>query len=114
LYPAVSPNKSIEGSAGGLVASLLGAGLCNWLIFPALGPWDPLGVGLFVTVVVPGNLLGQTGDLVESIIKRAHDVDDSGSIIYGHGGILDRIDGLIFAAPWFYICFVHLLPLFRS
>ncbi len=110
LYPAVSPNKSIEGSIGGLAGSLLGAGLCNWLIFPALSDWSILPIGIFALVVLPGNVLAQCGDLVESLFKRAHGVKDSGTILYGHGGILDRIDGLIFAAPWFYVCTTRLIP----
>jgi phosphatidate cytidylyltransferase len=110
LYPSVSPNKSVEGSIGGLAGSLLGAGLCNWLIFPALGDWPTLSVGVFSLVVLPGNVLAQCGDLVESLFKRAHSVKDSGKILYGHGGILDRIDGLIFAAPWFYVCVTRLIP----
>ncbi len=106
LYEEVSPNKSIEGSIGGLIGSVVGAAVCNWL-FPVLGDWSPLAVGPLLLLAIPGNLLAQLGDLAESIIKRAHDVDDSGVIIYGHGGLLDRIDGLIFASPWFYICATH-------
>lgn len=108
LYPAVSPNKSVEGAIGGLVASVGAAFLCNWL-FGTLSPyWNDLGVVELLILVVPANLLGQTGDLVESLVKRAHDVKDSGTIIYGHGGILDRIDALIFASPWFYIFYAKL------
>lgn len=115
LYKAVSPNKSVEGAVGGLGGSLLGASLCNWLIFPALSTqWAAIGIGTFLLLVIPANLLAQCGDLVESIAKRAHDVKDSGSIIYGHGGILDRIDGLIFAVPWFYICITRIFPLMQA
>jgi phosphatidate cytidylyltransferase len=110
LYPDVSPNKSVEGSIAGILASLIGFAVCNWAIFPALASWTPLAWWLSVAIVILGNLLAQSGDLAESLIKRAHDVDDSGRILYGHGGILDRIDGLIFAVPWFYLCAVYGLP----
>lgn len=102
LYEAVSPNKSIEGSIGGLVASVGAGFLCNYLFGFDQG-WEALAAWQVLLLTIPANILGQTGDLVESLFKRAHDVKDSGVIIYGHGGILDRIDALIFASPWFYI-----------
>jgi len=109
LYASVSPNKTVEGAIGGLTGSFVGGLACNW-IFPQIATWEPLGLGRLALLVVPAAVLAQIGDLAESLIKRAHDVDDSGSVLYGHGGLLDRIDGLIFAAPWFYVCVVHLLP----
>lgn len=109
LYESVSPNKSIEGSVGGFLGSLAGAFFCNWLFFEISG-WTYLSALEVLLLAIPGNLLAQVGDLVESVVKRAHDVDDSGSLLGGHGGLLDRIDGLIYAAPWFYICTVSILP----
>ncbi|MFB6350224.1 MAG: phosphatidate cytidylyltransferase [Bradymonadaceae bacterium] len=108
LYASVSPNKTIEGSIGGLVGSFVGGLFCNWL-FAQIGGWESLGIGTLTLLVVPAAILAQIGDLAESLIKRAHDADDSGSVLYGHGGLLDRIDGLIFAAPWFYVGVVHVL-----
>lgn len=108
LYESVSPNKTVEGAVAGLAGSAVGGMFCNWM-FPFLTDWAPLGLGMLALLVVPGAILAQIGDLSESLIKRAHGADDSGSILYGHGGLLDRIDGLIFAAPWFYVCVVHLL-----
>jgi phosphatidate cytidylyltransferase len=70
--------------------------------------WSELTVTQLLLLVIPANLLGQLGDLAESLIKRAHGVKDSGTIIYGHGGMLDRIDALIFAGPWVYYCAVVL------
>lgn len=102
LYEAVSPNKSVEGAVGGLLASVGAAFLCNYL-FGFDAAWTPIEPWQVVLLAVPANILGQIGDLAASLIKRAHDIKDSGVIIYGHGGILDRIDALIFAAPWFYI-----------
>lgn len=103
LYPSVSPNKSIEGAVGGLAATIAFAFLAN-AIFSHFFPdaWTSLGAVQILVLAIPANILGQTGDLAESLLKRAHKVKDSGTIIYGHGGILDRIDALFFAAPWVY------------
>lgn len=97
LAPVVSPGKSWEGAAGGLVASVVGGYLCWWLLLDGAGvaAWHVL---LFA---VPGAILGQLGDLCESLIKRSTGFKDSGAILYGHGGMLDRVDALLFAAPWF-------------
>ena len=108
LYAPVSPNKSVEGAIGGLAGSLVGASACNWG-FPSIGAWPTISFGSLALLVIPAGILAQMGDLVVSLIKRAHEVKDSGSILYGHGGLLDRIDGLIFAAPWFYVCVVYVL-----
>jgi phosphatidate cytidylyltransferase len=100
LYPAVSPNKSVEGAVGGLIGSLLGAWLAKTWFFPALSTIDVLALGLGLGV------LGQIGDLFESMLKRSFGVKDSGALIPGHGGILDRLDSLLFAfAPAYYYAF---------
>lgn len=96
LYPAVSPGKTRAGSVGGLAGSFLAAVLANLWYFPELG-WVH---GAILTIV--GNALGQSGDLVESLIKRARGFKDSGSLLPGHGGMLDRIDAVIVIAPWVY------------
>ncbi|HEY6007258.1 MAG TPA: phosphatidate cytidylyltransferase, partial [Geobacteraceae bacterium] len=93
LYPVVSPNKSVEGSVGGLVGSTVGALVARWAFFPELAVVDCLATALLLGV------LGQLGDLFESLLKRSFGVKDSGTIIPGHGGILDRLDSLLFAAP---------------
>lgn len=102
LYPAVSPKKSIEGSLGGLAGSLAGAFLAKFTFFPGLSVADCI-----ITAVVLG-LLGQLGDLFESLLKRSCGVKDSGTIVPGHGGILDRIDSILFAAPvaWWYAHYI--------
>jgi phosphatidate cytidylyltransferase len=97
LYPAISPGKTWEGSAGGFLASLLAAllfSLWSSLEKPVL---TMLGMGACLSVA------GQIGDLSESMLKRAYGVKDSGSILPGHGGILDRIDGLLFSVPVLYL-----------
>ncbi len=93
LYPAISPNKSIEGAVGGLIGSLAAAFVARLWFFPALTVRDCLLLGLVL------GILGQLGDLFESMIKRAFQVKDSGNIMPGHGGMLDRLDSLLFAFP---------------
>ncbi len=119
MSPRISPKKTWEGAAASLVASVA----VGWLLFhyalplstallragligrrdgifgleqPAIGPI------IFLTIAL--NVAAQLGDLVESLIKRGADVKDSGTILPGHGGMLDRIDALLFATPvlWFY------------
>ena len=97
LHPAVSPNKTWEGFAGGAVGSVGGMFIARWVAFPALTPRDCLALGLL------GAVLGPLGDLCESLLKRAHGVKDSGTLIPGHGGLLDRVDALLFNAPAVYL-----------
>jgi phosphatidate cytidylyltransferase len=92
LAPQVSPGKTISGSIGGLIGSGL-TGLATFAVF-ALGPW---WIGLAVGAVI--GLSGQVGDLCESFLKRQTGRKDSGAVIPGHGGVLDRIDALLFALP---------------
>lgn len=97
LCPAVSPKKTIEGAIGGLTANLAFGWLFKLIFLPGL---TGLGCTLFVLCV---GAAGQVGDLFESQFKRASGVKDSGSLLPGHGGILDRIDALLFAAPLAYV-----------
>ncbi len=97
LYPAVSPKKTWEGAVGGLLASAGAAALAHFWYLPEL----PLLTGLILGAGL--GALGQMGDLCESMLKRAYDVKDSGQILPGHGGLLDRIDALLFAAPGLYL-----------
>lgn len=95
LAPKLSPKKTWEGAVGGAVASLGGGLLAATLMLDGLALWQ------VAVLAVPGAVLGQMGDLCESALKRATGVKDSGRILYGHGGILDRVDALMFAGPWF-------------
>lgn len=93
LYEKISPKKTWEGSVGGAIASTLG-----FLLITKLGslPFSvPVALGLGFAVGV----VEQIGDLVESLFKRAAGVKDSGSLLPGHGGVLDRVDGVLFGAP---------------
>ncbi len=92
LAPMISPNKSQEGAIGGLLASMV-VGAASFQGF-GLGDWK---LGLIAGAVI--SLTGQIGDLAESVLKRQAGVKDSGSVIPGHGGVLDRIDALLFALP---------------
>ena len=95
LLPAVSPSKTVEGAIGGLAGAVIIALLARAVFFPR-----PIAeiVGLALVIAV----LAELGDLCESALKRAFGAKDSGWIIPGHGGILDRVDSLIVAAP---VCF---------
>lgn len=100
IAPQLSPKKSLQGGLGGLFFSVLAA-----LAFSNFMPNTPITV-LFVCGLV-GGFLGQVGDFFESLIKRVAGVKDSGSIMPGHGGILDRLDGVLLAAPLFYLASHH-------
>jgi phosphatidate cytidylyltransferase len=93
LSPTISPGKTIEGSVAGLAAGLA-VGLVAKALF--LPEWEWPGCILFAVAV---GVAGQVGDLFESALKRASNVKDSGTLLPGHGGVLDRIDALLFAAP---------------
>lgn len=92
LAPRVSPSKTVEGSIGGLVAGVTGAFAAHFWFMPDL----PLLDAILLCLVA--GALGQAGDLVESLVKRGAKVKDSGSILPGHGGLLDRVDALMFTA----------------
>jgi phosphatidate cytidylyltransferase len=91
LVEHISPSKTVEGLAGGLVAATIAAGIGAFLI--GLDPWHPLVIGPLV------GLSAQAGDVAESMLKRAAGRKESGFLVPGHGGILDRVDSFLFAAP---------------
>jgi phosphatidate cytidylyltransferase len=96
LAPALSPKKTIEGALGGLViGSAATAAIAGWW-------WPPTPIGVRLAAGAALVVLGICGDLFESMVKRAAGVKDSGTLIPGHGGVLDRIDALLFAAPVYY------------
>lgn len=93
LAPSVSPKKTVEGAAGGLIGAVGGAALAKAVLLPHL-PW-----GASVAFFALAAAAGQAGDLFESTLKRAAGIKDSGTLLPGHGGLLDRIDALLFVAP---------------
>jgi len=97
LAPAISPKKTIEGATGGFVFGTLTMVILGAWWLPEMPP--SLRAALGLTIVA----LGIVGDLFESMLKRAAGVKDSSALIPGHGGVLDRIDALLFAAPVFYV-----------
>lgn len=96
LAPRVSPGKTVEGFLGGLGVAIAVAFLCKYLFFNALNVSDALVVGAIAGIV------GPVGDLSESLLKRSVGVKDSGNLIPGHGGVLDRVDALLFTSPVVY------------
>jgi len=96
LLPRVSEKKTREGSVGGLLFSIAAALIARATIAPYLEVWQALVLGALAGVV------GQLGDLFESMIKRGAEIKDSSSAVPGHGGVLDRFDSLLFTAPLIY------------
>ena len=108
LAPVLSPKKSIEGSVGGIVgAALLGA-LFGLVMCKSLGEPEKL-IGIFALIGGVGSVISQIGDLAASGIKRCYEVKDYGTLIPGHGGILDRFDSVIVTAPIVYYLALFLL-----
>jgi len=103
LLPSVSPKKTVEGVLGGLALAVGTALLAQWWFASQLSPSDALILGVLLTGT------GLLGDLFESMIKRRTGVKDSGGILPGHGGMLDRLDSLLFTAPsfYYYVAYVH-------
>lgn len=97
LSPAISPGKTVEGAVAGLAANLIVAAAGKALFLPQMG-W-----GVCLLFSVSAGIMGQVGDLFESQLKRVSNVKDSGTMLPGHGGVLDRIDALLFAAPVAYL-----------
>lgn len=106
LFERISPKKTWEGSFGGAFFGLV-VGYANYLLFPALDLWVWLGMAFIIVV------FGSIGDLVESLFKRSLKIKDSGNILPGHGGVLDRFDGIFISAPMVYT-FLKLLSLWGA
>ncbi len=97
LYTAISPNKTVEGALFGLVFAVITSVVCKYLFVDTLALHDAVVIGLIVGIV------GQVGDLAESMLKRDAGVKDSSAFFPGHGGFLDRFDSIIFVSPAVYL-----------
>ena len=100
LSPNVSPKKTVEGAIGGLVVGVAFSAFFAWLLLPVVNWLFLISVSSLLTGA------GILGDLTESVMKRGTDTKDSGRILAGHGGVLDRIDSLLFAGPLLYYLLV--------
>ena len=108
LAPRVSPKKTVEGAVGGLLGGMLG--MVIFRIIFHLCTLQPLHIGWCVVLGLVGAVMGQLGDLSFSVIKRQQGIKDYGRLLPGHGGVLDRFDSVIFAAPviWLIVSYVTL------
>ncbi len=104
LSPNISPNKTIEGSVGGIITSLIVGFIFSVIFFKDFSLSFLMIPASFMLAIA-----GQIGDLFESAMKRASNIKDSGSILPGHGGMLDRIDGLLLAIPVLYVYLVFIV-----
>jgi phosphatidate cytidylyltransferase len=96
LAPRVSPGKTIEGAIGGFVMAVATGFICKLAFFPEIPAVHALAMGAVLGAI------GQFGDLAESLLKRGSNVKDSGNLLPGHGGMLDRVDSILFCAPVLY------------
>jgi phosphatidate cytidylyltransferase len=103
LAPKVSPGKTVEGLIGGLIGNVVAALLAHFWFFPELKIVHAIPLALIM------GLLGVTGDLCESMLKRGARAKDAGKIIPGHGGLLDRLDSMLFNAPLLYYFYLFFL-----
>jgi phosphatidate cytidylyltransferase len=103
LYPKISPNKTFEGLGGAIVGSIIVALAFSWLFIPNLK------MGSCILLVLGLGILGQLGDFTESMLKRSAQVKDSGTLIPGHGGMLDRLDSFLFSAPFLHYSLLYFL-----
>jgi phosphatidate cytidylyltransferase len=103
LYPKISPNKTFEGLAGAVVGSIFVALAFSRLFIPNVR------MGSCILVAIGLAILGQLGDFTESMLKRSAQVKDSGTLIPGHGGMLDRLDSFFFSAPFLHYSLLYFL-----
>jgi phosphatidate cytidylyltransferase len=111
LAPRASPGKTVEGAAVGLAGSAVGAALVSWWALADL-PFLTISVPTAVALGLALGIVAQVGDLAESVLKRRAGVKDSGGLLPGHGGVLDRLDGLLFTLPatWLLYQLVGVVP----
>jgi len=108
LAPRVSPKKTVEGAVGGLLGGMLG--MVIFRVIFHLVTLQQLHIGWCVLIGLVGAVMGQLGDLSFSLVKRQYGIKDYGRLLPGHGGVLDRFDSVVFAAPavWLIVSYVTL------
>ena len=108
MAPLVSPHKTVEGALGGIAGGVVGMVIFRIIFY--LCTLQPLHIGGCILMGLVGALMGQLGDLSFSAIKRQYGIKDYGRLLPGHGGVLDRFDSVLFAAPmiWMIVCTVQL------
>lgn len=108
MAPLVSPHKTVEGALGGIAGGVVGMVIFRIVFY--FCTLVPLHIGWCVVIGLAGALMGELGDLSFSVIKRQVGIKDYGRLLPGHGGVLDRFDSVLFAAPmiWMIVCTVHL------
>jgi len=111
LAPKISPGKTWEGLIGAFIAVLIYGAVASFVLQPSVNVYDRAVALIFVAALTTMSVLG---DLFESWIKRGVGAKDSGSLLPGHGGILDRIDSLTAALPFAALCSLHFFPMLRS
>ena len=115
MAPRTSPKKSWEGAAGGVLGAVLATAVLLGLIrlFGWGGAYPLAGWRVYLPLAAALSVVGQIGDLIESMIKREAGIKDSSGVFPGHGGVLDRCDGILFAAPALYYLFYALQALLQ-
>lgn len=111
LCPEISPNKTISGAIGGLIGGVI-AGIIIYLVFSTFFTQIPIpSIGIMAIVGLIGAAFTETGDLAESALKRKLGIKDFGSLLPGHGGVLDRVDGIILNSLFIFAFFTYIIPL---
>jgi len=107
LAPSISPGKTLEGTLGGIVGAI-GTGIIFFFVLMENNKVGVIGFGLWCLITTSVAVMAVIGDLVESAVKRSANQKDSGTLVPGHGGVLDRVDSLLCAAPifgsWIFLC----------
>ncbi len=109
LCPKISPKKTISGAVFGLIGGIVAAVVVLAVFKAIYAPYVAIKYWQIILIALFGSALGQVGDLFESYLKRKAGVKDSGNILPGHGGVMDRVDAMLFVIPYIFICLIMLL-----
>ncbi len=112
MAPVLSPKKTVEGAVGGVIGAMAVGAVFGYLLYKN-ETHDPSVIVMLLVITFVGSLISMVGDLLASGIKREHDIKDYGSLIPGHGGIMDRFDSVIFVTPCIYFLAAVLAPMLK-